>query len=119
VAPDELAAACCEEKPSLVALSSVNGHGRVEAIEALDALRGAGCVPGTPIVIGGKLTTSVDSDSVAQEQLLDAGFSGVFTGASALAEFDAFLIRNGLLAKPGAVFETVVAKDGEGTCRSH
>lgn len=109
VPPGDLAEACRKEHPTLVVLTSVNGHGAVEAMEIMLALHLVGCVPGTPVVIGGKLTTSVDSEMAAKQRLLDAGFSGVFMGRSSLAEFDSFLVANGLVSQAAQTLETAAA----------
>jgi methylaspartate mutase sigma subunit len=98
VAPAELAAACAADTPVLVVLTTVNGHGLIEAEEAMEALRASGVR--TPVVIGGKLTISPATRIEARTHLLSLGFSGVFIGHGALDEFDAFLVCQGLLRAP-------------------
>jgi methylaspartate mutase sigma subunit len=78
--PDELLLAeTRRRRPTLVVLSSVNGHGHQEARRLIARFRGDPELGAIPVVIGGKLGISdVDSDRAVVE-LLDAGFTAVFT----------------------------------------
>jgi methylaspartate mutase sigma subunit len=109
VPAEELAAACMKCDPSLVILSSVNGHGAAEALDVIQVMRSAGCKPELPVTIGGKLTTSLTSDGEARSSLLRAGFAGVFSGPKALTEFEAYLVEAGLATSWAPVLEPVAA----------
>src|SRR5689334_16258049 len=53
VPDDLLVERCTRLRPALVVLSSVNGHGATDGLRVIGRLRAR--LPGTPIVIGGKL----------------------------------------------------------------
>lgn len=88
---DKLVECCVRESPAVVVLSTVNGHGHLDGVQAVRRLREVPCLAPTPIAIGGKLgIQSVDHDEV--RQLRAAGFDGVFTDSAAdLNEFGVFL----------------------------
>ncbi|WP_369198692.1 cobalamin B12-binding domain-containing protein [Streptomyces djakartensis] len=71
-----LAGACAAERPDLVVISSVNGHGYRDGLSALRALRAAG--PHLPVVIGGKLGVAGRADPEQRARLLRAGCAAVF-----------------------------------------
>lgn len=73
----------------IVVLSTVNGHGEIEAPHYARALRAR--FPDLRIVIGGKLTTDGDLDPRRGDALLEAGFDAVFTGADAADRFRTYL----------------------------
>ncbi|MFD8143176.1 cobalamin B12-binding domain-containing protein [Streptomyces sp. NPDC059708] len=76
VTDELLTAACAADRPDLVVVSSVNGHGYRDGLSAVRALRGAGLR--TPVVVGGKLSTAGRPDPVQRGRLLDAGCAAVF-----------------------------------------
>ncbi|HET9380941.1 MAG TPA: cobalamin-dependent protein [Streptomyces sp.] len=76
VTDELLTAACAAERPGLVVLSSVNGHGYRDGLNAVRALRAAGLHP--PVVIGGKLGVAGQTDPERRERLLEAGCAAVF-----------------------------------------
>jgi methylmalonyl-CoA mutase cobalamin-binding subunit len=75
--PDEiLVERARRERPDIVVISSVNGHGRLDGARMIRRLRAD---PGTrdiPAVIGGKV--GVRHDDAQGKELLDAGFDAVF-----------------------------------------
>ncbi|MFF1408747.1 cobalamin B12-binding domain-containing protein [Streptomyces sp. NPDC058289] len=73
------------ERPDLVVISSVNGHGHQQGGSYVRALHEH--LPGLPVVIGGKLGTRGDGNTSYIADLLDQGFSGVFVGEDAIPEF--------------------------------
>jgi len=76
VTDELLTGACAAERPDLVVLSSVNGHGYRDGLSALRALRAAG--PHPPVVIGGKLGVAGRADPEQRARLLRAGCAAVF-----------------------------------------
>ncbi|WP_329101686.1 cobalamin-dependent protein [Micromonospora sp. NBC_01699] len=84
---------CARLAPTLVVLSSVNGHGYADGLRAIAALRAAPELAGLPVVIGGKLGVS-DDDSGRARELAEAGFDSVFTGGpDELTQFAGYLTR--------------------------
>jgi methylaspartate mutase sigma subunit len=82
-----LVAQCRAERPDLLVLSSVNGHGLLDGSAAIRAVRAAEDLQGLPAVIGGKLTTTGELPDAARRSLCEAGFQQVFTGPDAADEF--------------------------------
>lgn len=82
---------CRAARPDLLAVSTVNGHGRVEGAELVTALRGDPDLAGLPAVIGGMLTTGRSDPGEVRAELTALGYTGVYVGGSALAEFRSFL----------------------------
>ena len=91
--PDRLLLdACREQRPDLVVLSSVNGHGAHDAERAVRRLRADAVLGALPAVVGGKLGTRGPADEQERAQALTgAGFDGVFEGPDALTRFLAYL----------------------------
>ncbi|MGD0066898.1 MAG: methylmalonyl-CoA mutase [Streptosporangiaceae bacterium] len=73
-----LARECRPHPPSLVVISSVNGHGYRDGLSVISGLRADPALTGTPIVIGGKLGVDGRLDEAAADRLIDAGFTAVF-----------------------------------------
>lgn len=76
--PDQLLVDECRlDRPDLLVLSSVNGHGFHDGLRVVGQLRKEPDLEGLPIVIGGKL--GIDgADQGAARQLLAAGFDAVY-----------------------------------------
>ncbi|ALO12778.1 Methylaspartate mutase [Streptomyces venezuelae] len=89
--PDELLVAeCRRQRPDLVVISSVNGHGANDGRRVIRELRGHPETAAIPVVIGGKL--GIDgADSTDHAGLLEAGFDAVFEEGAGLASFGSFL----------------------------
>jgi methylaspartate mutase sigma subunit len=79
VADEELLSATRRHRPVLVAISTVNGHGHQEARRLIARLRADPEIGEIPVVIGGKLGISGSESDQAIADLLDAGFTAVFT----------------------------------------
>jgi methylaspartate mutase sigma subunit len=89
--PDELLVDRCRtDRPDLVVISTVNGHGAQDGARVVKLLRGNPELAGTPIVIGGKLGIEGNSTAAADE-LLAAGFDAVFDDDSEMDRFYRFL----------------------------
>ncbi|MFI9504520.1 cobalamin B12-binding domain-containing protein [Nocardia sp. NPDC052566] len=86
---EEVASAIRAERPDLLVVSSVNGHGFHGAQVLLNALRERGLE--VPCVAGGKLTTAVSDDDRVRRELLELGYTEVFTGDDAIPHFGDFL----------------------------
>ncbi|MGA5454631.1 cobalamin B12-binding domain-containing protein [Streptomyces umbrinus] len=76
---------CVLRRPTMVVISSINGHGYADGLRLAPRLRARPELAATPIVIGGKLgvvedATERDRQSAA---LLEAGFDAVFADAHA------------------------------------
>jgi methylaspartate mutase sigma subunit len=88
---DVLADRCAARPPTVVVLSTVNGHGHLDGALAVRRLRQNPSLATTPIVIGGKLGIQASSPDHVQH-LRAAGFDAVFGDTAAeLSEFRAFL----------------------------
>lgn len=77
--PDDLMVSeCVLERPRLVVISSVNGHGFHDGLRVLPLLRARPELADTHVVIGGKLGTAGDCGDDWRRRLLDAGADHVF-----------------------------------------
>ncbi|MEV5934747.1 cobalamin-dependent protein [Streptomyces sp. NPDC052079] len=92
--PDDLLVHTCRElRPELVVLSSVNGHGFTDGLQAIRAIRQQSDMRHLPVVIGGKLGTDGLRNAGCTRRLLDAGFDAVFDNGD-LGAFEHFLNRH-------------------------
>ncbi|MFC0527340.1 cobalamin B12-binding domain-containing protein [Phytohabitans kaempferiae] len=78
VPDDLLVSECVARRPSMVVLSSVNGHGYQDGMRVIGRLRERPELAGTPVVIGGKLGVSEVDREVHAADLLAAGFDAVY-----------------------------------------
>lgn len=91
--PDELMVAeCVLERPRLVVISSVNGHGFNDGLRVVPKLRARPELAGASIVIGGKLGITGECGDDWRARLLDAGADRVF-GDGDIDEFRGYLDR--------------------------
>ncbi|WP_420706613.1 cobalamin B12-binding domain-containing protein [Streptomyces sp. NRRL F-5727] len=89
--PDELLVReCRRQRPDLVVISSVNGHGANDGRRVVRELRGHPETAAIPVVIGGKLGIG-GAGSTEHASLLEAGFDAVFEDGAGLASFGSFL----------------------------
>jgi len=65
------------DRPDLLVLSTVNGHGHLDGLRLIRALRRDPELAALPVVIGGKLGVR-GADAEEGRRLLDAGFDAVF-----------------------------------------
>jgi len=76
---DVLIQKCHQYKPNNLVISSVNGHGHLDGVSLMRAIRKYPMLKDIRVVIGGKLgTEGCDSKSYA-EKLLKEGFDAVFS----------------------------------------
>ncbi|WP_262495976.1 cobalamin B12-binding domain-containing protein [Nonomuraea sp. SYSU D8015] len=94
----EVVDCCLRERPHLLVLSTVNGHGLIEAPGFIQAVRNRTELRSLPVVVGGKLNVdgAVPDDDV--RNLLRLGFDAVFASAAAAEEFPRFLAHVGQAA---------------------
>ncbi|TDD14608.1 cobalamin B12-binding domain-containing protein [Nonomuraea diastatica] len=95
---DELVSGCLSERPRLLVLSTVNGHGFIEAPEYIRRIRQCAELRGLPVVIGGNLNVNGEVPEKDVRTLLRLGFDGVFVTADSVQEFRCFLARSGTAA---------------------
>ncbi|KAA8888845.1 methylmalonyl-CoA mutase [Nocardia colli] len=86
---ENVATAIREDRPDLLVVSSVNGHGFHGAQVLLTHLKESGLE--VACAIGGKLTTAVSDDDRVRSELLELGFTDVFLGDDAIDRFQDFL----------------------------
>ncbi|MGY0064548.1 cobalamin B12-binding domain-containing protein [Streptomyces sp. LZ34] len=83
--PEELLIAkCTEHRPDLIVVSTVNGHGHLDGIQLIRAVRSDPGLGTVPAVIGGKLSVFGTGDPARTSALLAAGFSAVFEDGDGL-----------------------------------
>lgn len=82
---------CLAEKPDLLVVSSVNGHGHIGGRKLIGQIRSQPDLNYLPCVIGGKLGTLGANNSVFVEPLISAGYSAVFMEAEGLDDFGRFI----------------------------
>jgi methylaspartate mutase sigma subunit len=78
-----------QQQPSLLVVSSVNGHGYYQGKQLIEQVRWR--YPDLECVIGGMLTTSQEQTGRIREDLLRAGYNGVFVGVDAMLRFESYL----------------------------
>ncbi len=91
VPEDLLAEHCLAERPDLVVVGTVNGHGVRDGLRLIAALRARRELARLPVVIGGRLTTDGRTTPAQVRRLLDAGFAAVFDGDAEITEFCLFV----------------------------
>lgn len=82
---------CLAERPDMLVVSSVNGHGHIGGRKLIDQIRRQSELDYLPVVIGGKLGTLGANNSVFVEPLVSAGYSAVFMEAEGLEAFGRFI----------------------------
>lgn len=95
---EELVAGCLEVRPRLLALSTVNGHGLIEAPEYIREIRRHPELRELVVVIGGKLSVGGTLPDGDREGLLALGFDGVFPAGDHRDAFSSFLTGLGAAA---------------------
>ncbi|MEV7414429.1 cobalamin B12-binding domain-containing protein [Streptomyces sp. NPDC089919] len=92
--PDELLIGSCrEQRPDLIVISSVNGHGANDGLRVIRQLRGTEELARTPVVIGGKLGTAGNGAAAWAPQLREAGFDAVFDESEGILPFRGYVER--------------------------
>jgi N-dimethylarginine dimethylaminohydrolase/methylmalonyl-CoA mutase cobalamin-binding subunit len=92
--PDELLVSeCLRVRPDLVVVSSVNGHGFIDGMRLIGAIRARPELAAIPVVIGGKLGIAGPTGRGSRDQLMAAGFDAVFEDGTGMAAFRSFTER--------------------------
>ena len=92
---------CLAERPDMLVVSSVNGHGHIGGSRLIAAIREHPELNDMPAVIGGKLGTLGVCNSTFAEPLVTAGYSAVFIEADGMAPFTHYIegpMQQGLMA---------------------
>lgn len=76
---EQLVAQCIEHRPDALVLGSVNGHGHIEALDVIRAIRATPELGRLVVVIGGKLGVFGRDNARFVSELLLEGFDAVFT----------------------------------------
>ncbi|GHA76005.1 cobalamin B12-binding domain-containing protein [Streptomyces termitum] len=86
----EVLGACLRERPDVLVVSTVNGHGHMDGARLVRALRAHPGLAELRAVIGGKL--GVDGGTGRHvDALVEAGYDAVFASEDGLEEFADFL----------------------------
>jgi len=93
-----LVAACLRDRPRLVVIGTVNGHGLIEAPACIRSIRECPALRGVTVVIGGKLSLDGECRARDRQRLLRLGFDRVFTGDDAVSAFERFLAQSARVA---------------------
>jgi len=92
--PDELIISECRTvRPTVLVVSTVNGHGHIDGGRLIRKLRAQPDLAGLRVVIGGKLGVGGAANARYGAELVDAGYDASFEAGTDMAEFDAFLAR--------------------------
>jgi methylaspartate mutase sigma subunit len=78
------------QRPDLIVISSVNGHGYHDGLRVIKLLRGSAELTRVPVIIGGKLGIG-GPDPQRNQALLAAGFDAVFEGQADSEDFLAMI----------------------------
>ncbi|RJL31585.1 cobalamin B12-binding domain-containing protein [Bailinhaonella thermotolerans] len=90
VPDDLLVGECVDQRPDLLVISSVNGHGYRDGLRVVPRLRARPELAGTRIVIGGRLGVTGRREDGPAARLVAAGCDRVFDGGPGdLEEFRA------------------------------
>lgn len=90
--PDTLVVdSCAALRADLLVVSSVNGHGLIDARSLIAALRSGPDTAQLPVVIGGKLGISLTGREESVRALIGAGFDAVFDEAMSITSFQSFV----------------------------
>lgn len=91
VPDDLLVAECLRDRPDLVVVSSVNGHGFHDGIRLIGRIREHPELALMPVVIGGKLGIAGPGCDLSRAKLRSAGFAAVFEDGTGLTAFRSFV----------------------------
>jgi methylaspartate mutase sigma subunit len=88
VPDDLLVRACLRDRPDVLVVSSVNGHGAGDGERMVRTLRAVPVLATLPAMIGGKLGTRGHTGATDRHRrLTSAGFDDVFEGPDSLPRF--------------------------------
>jgi methylmalonyl-CoA mutase cobalamin-binding subunit len=98
---------CRKERPDVLVLSTVNGHGHLDGLRLIRRIRSEPDLAGLRVVIGGKLGVRGAENVQFIEALSEGGFDAVFESEGGLENFNEFL--RGLNSGSRAALPTVQA----------
>ncbi len=84
---EEVEQACLEFKPTVIVVSTVNGHGYLEGKTLIEKIRARPELADLPVYIGGKLSTDKNMSYLYSVELEQAGYSGVYPESRKTADF--------------------------------
>lgn len=90
VPDDLLVQECLHERPDLVVVSTVNGHGFFDGARLIARIRETPELVGLPVVIGGMLGITGPGGRQRLAELREAGFDGVFEDGGGMTAFRSF-----------------------------
>ncbi|MFI7110378.1 cobalamin B12-binding domain-containing protein [Nonomuraea sp. NPDC050227] len=90
---EEIIENCSAEHANLLVLSTVNGHGVIEAPSCIRAIRRVPELAGLQVVIGGKLGVAGPLPPEQTQELLRLGYDAVFDTPDSINRLDEFLRR--------------------------
>lgn len=82
---------CRKERPDVLVLSTVNGHGHLDGLRLIRKIRSEPDLAGLRVVIGGKLGVRGAENVQFIEALSEGGFDAVFESEGGLENFNEFL----------------------------
>jgi methylaspartate mutase sigma subunit len=88
---DTVVRECLTQRPGLLVVGSLNGHGVRDGLSLIGALRAETALLTLPVVIGGKLDTTGGGDGRTAARLMAAGFDAVFEDNRGLTSFRSFV----------------------------
>jgi len=78
---------CRQLEPSVVIVSTINGHGYIEGKELIRQLKELECMKDIPVFIGGKLSTDANMSSLYAVELEEAGYRKAYDSREDMTEF--------------------------------
>ncbi|MGW5271496.1 cobalamin B12-binding domain-containing protein [Streptomyces sp. NPDC004044] len=108
--PDDLIIEeCRQERPDVLVLSTVNGHGHLDGMRLIRKMRSQPDLQDLRVVIGGKLGVRGKENVQFIEGLSESGFDAVFESEGALQNFNEFLRNLGPSAQHALPMSEVAA----------
>ncbi|WP_371669358.1 cobalamin B12-binding domain-containing protein [Streptomyces sp. NBC_00289] len=99
--PDELIIEECRaERPDVLVISTVNGHGHLDGLRLIRKIRQEPDLEGIRVVIGGKLGVRGAENIAFVRELVEGGFDAVFESEGGLQDFQEFLAGLQPAARP-------------------
>ncbi|MEU9453937.1 cobalamin-dependent protein [Streptomyces sp. NPDC048277] len=99
--PDELIMEECRaERPDVLVISTVNGHGHLDGLRLIRKIRQDPGLADLRVVIGGKLGVRGAENIAFVKELVTGGFDAVFESEGGLQDFQEFLSGLESAARP-------------------
>lgn len=91
VPDDAILTECRRQRPDVLVVSTVNGHGHLDGLRLIEQIRRDPELAGLRVVIGGKLGIRGAENARFGSELVAAGFDAAFEAEAGMAEFESFL----------------------------